>query len=49
MHVKAIKKIQKGEQIFISYIDNSLSYETRKTQLIQYGFNCMCNKCKAKK
>ena len=44
MILKAKKEIKKGEQIFISYIEDQ-KYEDRKIKLSQYGFDCKCLAC----
>ncbi|KAJ5133454.1 hypothetical protein N7526_004819 [Penicillium atrosanguineum] len=44
--VKAVKPIQKNEQIFISYIDTTTPNEVRRKELIErYFFDCQCSKC----
>ncbi|ELP92579.1 set and mynd domain containing protein, putative [Entamoeba invadens IP1] len=42
----ALKDIKAGEELTISYIDNSMNKETRlKTLMDQYNFDCKCKKC----
>lgn len=41
----ALKPIQKGQEITISYIDEECSYEERQKLLADYGFRCRCPKC----
>jgi len=43
--VIAIRDINPGEEISISYIDESVSLEDRKEQLLDFGFDCQCEKC----
>jgi len=44
---KALRDIQKNEQLTISYIDSiNLSYQERQHSLLHgYGFQCQCEKC----
>jgi len=45
--VKASTRITKGEQIFISYVDDA-NYDLRNHKLFSlYGFKCKCSKCTA--
>lgn len=45
-YVKAIRPIQKDEQVFISYIDTTYSVSTRRKELLErYKFECQCSKC----
>lgn len=37
--------IKKGEQLFISYINEDQGYDDRHDDLKEYGFNCKCRKC----
>lgn len=40
------RPIEKGDEIYISYINTSLPGEERKSILQQrYGFDCLCEKC----
>lgn len=41
----ALRPIQKGEEITISYIDEDLPLEERQASLADYGFSCRCPKC----
>jgi hypothetical protein len=43
--VVALRKIKKGEQIFISYLPDDFDYIQRAYGLFQYGFICKCEKC----
>lgn len=44
--VKAIRPIQKDEQIFISYIDTTTPNAVRRKELSErYFFDCQCSKC----
>lgn len=46
LSVKAVRPIKKGEQIFISYIDTTYPYDTRRKELSErYFFHCRCSKC----
>jgi hypothetical protein len=43
----ANKHIKKGEEIFISYINESMSYSDRQEKLKEmYFFECKCEKCR---
>ncbi|CAG8530668.1 9791_t:CDS:1 [Dentiscutata erythropus] len=47
MNLVTLRKIQKGEQIFISYCNETLNKEDRAIHLIPaYGFECTCEKCR---
>ena len=43
----ALRKIEKGEEIFITYIDDNerSDYKKRRASLRDYGFECDCEKC----
>lgn len=41
----ALRDIQEGEELCISYIDSSVSYSERQEALANYGFQCECVKC----
>jgi hypothetical protein len=44
--MRSLSSIKKGEEVFISYIDNTDPYYRRQTQLKQrYCFECRCSKC----
>ncbi|GKZ34699.1 hypothetical protein AbraIFM66950_005051 [Aspergillus brasiliensis] len=46
LHIKALRPIQKGEQIFITYIDVTDPYPIRQANLqSRYYFTCHCSKC----
>ncbi|KAE8148046.1 SET and MYND domain protein [Aspergillus avenaceus] len=48
LYIKALRAIQKDEQICITYIDVTESVQVRRTQLRdRYFFDCGCSKCKA--
>lgn len=47
--VLSTKRIEKGEQVFISYIDVTGGYKMRKQRLTIYGFKCKCSLCVQKK
>jgi hypothetical protein len=45
--MRSLTSIKKGEEVFISYIDNTDPYYRRQTQLKQrYCFECKCPKCR---
>lgn len=37
--------LQAGEEITLSYIDESLPYKERQAALADYGFMCCCARC----
>lgn len=41
----ALRPIEIGEEVTISYIDEELPYEERQKLLADYGFRCKCPKC----
>lgn len=44
--VTALRQIEEGEQIFISYVDNTNTVEIRQEELLErYYFECRCSKC----
>jgi len=43
--VYCLRKIEAGDELVQSYIDNSLDYESRQEALKDYGFLCKCAKC----
>lgn len=46
LFVKAIRPIQKDEQIFITYVDTTNPYQLRRAELRErYYFDCRCSKC----
>lgn len=46
MYVKVFREIASGEQIFISYIDNTNTYQERQAELeSRYFFKCHCSRC----
>lgn len=51
VEIKALRKIERHEQLCISYIDSvNLSYEERQKKLFHgYGFRCQCEKCMEEK
>ena len=44
--MQLIRSISVGEELTISYIDESKSYKKRSKLLQNYGFNCTCIKCR---
>lgn len=46
IELRALNRIEKDEQIFISYIDPTQSRDTRREELrARYFFTCECEKC----
>ncbi|KAF7115663.1 hypothetical protein CNMCM5793_002903 [Aspergillus hiratsukae] len=46
LYIKALRPIQKGEEIFVSYIDATNPYRIRQKELSErYYFKCRCAKC----
>lgn len=45
----AAHDIKAGDEIYISYIDLSLSREERGKELEDYGFSCNCELCEEEK
>ena len=43
--VRAIRKIEEGEEIFATYIPLLRGAESRQQRLQQYGFTCTCSAC----
>ncbi|KAL1957992.1 hypothetical protein VTO42DRAFT_5204 [Malbranchea cinnamomea] len=44
--IKALREIKSGEQVFISYVDNTNPFELRQKELLErYFFECTCPKC----
>ena len=41
----ALRDIQEGDELTISYIDAEQPFEQRQTALMNYGFHCQCEKC----
>lgn len=41
----AIGPIKKGEQVFISYIEEDMPWKERQSLLSDYGFVCKCGRC----
>lgn len=45
----ACREIRKGEELFISYIDESMPFQQRQEKLkAMYLFDCTCPKCQRK-
>eukprot|EP01134_Creolimax_fragrantissima_P001710 CFRG1710T1 len=44
--VKSIMDTAKGEELTISYIDETMSREERQLALQDYGFHCTCDRCR---
>ncbi|EGC38772.1 hypothetical protein DICPUDRAFT_75630 [Dictyostelium purpureum] len=47
-HIMALRRIEAGEELYHSYIDEELPYDIRQEDLVTYGFKCECRKCKAR-
>ncbi|EFN50876.1 hypothetical protein CHLNCDRAFT_141673 [Chlorella variabilis] len=45
--ILALRDIQAGEEVTLSYIDEEAPLEERRQQLADYGFRCACDKCQA--
>ena len=41
----ALRDIDEGEELCISYIQNDMSFDERQGALENYGFTCNCSKC----
>eukprot|EP01133_Synstelium_polycarpum_P010796 gene10796-12580_t len=44
-HIRALKPIKAGEELWHSYIEESNPFEEREQDLITYGFQCDCRLC----
>ena len=45
--MRALRDIEHGEQVFISYVDNTNPYARRQKELAErYFFKCDCDKCR---
>jgi len=45
--ILAKEDIAAGDEICLSYIDESVPYHERRSALKDYGFTCACKKCTA--
>ena len=46
--MRAARDIDRGEELFISYIDADMPFEQRQQRLqFAYGFVCKCARCTA--
>ena len=43
--ILAKRRIARGEEVTISYIDEACDLEARTWQLAEYGFVCRCSRC----
>lgn len=43
--ILAKRRIAPGDEITISYIDESMDFEDRQSALRDYGFQCRCTRC----
>lgn len=41
----ALRDIAEGEEFVQSYIDQSMPFKKRQKALLDYGFQCTCEKC----
>jgi SET domain len=48
-HAVALRDIEDGEELCISYIDSTGPLEKRQEELKHYGFTCRCSKCEKEK
>ena len=48
-YIVALRDIQTGEELTISYITSEDPYEKRQAALANYGFVCRCSKCEHEK
>jgi SET domain len=48
-HAVALRDIQEGEELCISYIDSGAPLEKRQEAVAHYGFTCGCVKCEKEK
>jgi hypothetical protein len=37
--------LQTGDELLISYIDETAPLSDRRNQLVEYGFECRCGRC----
>ncbi|GAM17617.1 hypothetical protein SAMD00019534_007920, partial [Acytostelium subglobosum LB1] len=44
-YIKALRRIEPGEELFHTYIDENTPFEEREQELVTYGFKCDCAKC----
>ena len=45
VRVEAIRDVREGEELFVSYVDETAPYDERRDALRAYGFACACAKC----
>jgi hypothetical protein len=45
VRVEAIRDVREGEELFVSYVDETAPYDERRDALRAYGFVCACAKC----
>ena len=45
--VTALRAIGAEEELLISYVDETAGAEQRRSQLLEYGFTCECERCVA--
>jgi hypothetical protein len=41
----ALRPMNAGDELCISYIEQGADVQTRRRQLLEYGFTCVCDKC----
>jgi hypothetical protein len=44
-HVTALRPIEAGQELLICYVDESANVDQRQSQLLEYGFTCVCEQC----
>jgi len=47
--INALRDIESGEELLISYVVETAPYEERQFELKSYGFECICKKCVVQK
>ena len=49
VRVEALRDVRKGEELFVSYVDETQSLAEREKALAAYGFACACPLCAAQR
>lgn len=47
--IHAVRAIEAGEELTVSYVEEDEPYNERQEQLRDYGFECLCSKCEQEK
>jgi SET and MYND domain-containing protein len=47
VRVEALRDVEKGEELSVSYIDETQTVAQRENALASYGFKCACARCVA--